>query len=88
MPGGPPWGSVEAINAQTWYQQQQAAAAWAAQQAVPPPQISELTPAERERQAAERERARRELQEREAAERHAHDMRVIEREQRLGWPTA
>ena len=89
MPGAAPWGSVEAINAQTWHLQQQAAAAYAAQQAAPP--IRELTPAERERlaqQAAERERARREQQEREEAERRAHDTAVAERERRLGWPAA
>lgn len=30
MPGGPPWGSIEAVNALTWHQQQQMAAAHAA----------------------------------------------------------
>lgn len=32
MPGGPPWGSVAAINAMAWYQQQQAAAAMSARE--------------------------------------------------------
>lgn len=88
MPGGPPWGSVEAINAMAWHLNQQAAAAYAQQQAPP---IRELSPEERARlarEAAERERARKEEQERMEAERRAHDARVAAREERVGWPAA
>ena len=94
MPGGPPPGSVEAIQALSWYQNQQAAAAYASQLAAqmpplpPPPPLTAEQQAQQQREFAERERLRKERQAREEAERRAHDTRVQERELLVGWPAA